>query len=161
MKILDQWYSIQRKIVFFLKPLVWVLQVFCFSWGDLIWNIHITRHELMLRSCPESEHWFPPLHPFWLGTHQWADHFSPHLKDTTTHLVGEGKFGLASTNQCVPPCGRWCLTLMVSHWTQAHQSVCSQPVISVGFTDIVWLGRKEKLVLWEKLSHEYLEKVKL
>lgn len=69
-------------------------------------------HEVTLRSCFEfSEvilhiHHFLPSHIPQLGTLQWAVHFSPHLKDTTTHWVGGGKSGLASTSLCAPPCGK-------------------------------------------------------
>lgn len=102
--------------------------------------------EFML--CVQWSHFahssFSSSHLLWLGTLQWAVHFSPHLKDTTTRWVGGGKSGLASTSLCAPPCGRWCLTLTVSHWRHAHQRVCSQSVSSVFFTDIAWLGKNNE-----------------
>lgn len=82
--------------------------------------LNLTGHEVTMRSCCKFSNFahssLSPPYSLQLGTLQWAVHFSPHLKDTTTHWVGAGKSGLASTNLCAPPCGRWCLTLMVSHW---------------------------------------------
>lgn len=74
---------------------------------------NITGHVVTLRSCFEfSEvivsihHFFLLSHILQLGTLQWAVHFSPHLKDTTTHWVEGGKSGLVFTSLCAPPCGR-------------------------------------------------------
>ena len=49
-----------------------------------------------------------------LGTPQWVDPFSLHLKATIILWVGAGKSGLDFISLCAHHIGRWCLILMVS-----------------------------------------------